>query len=164
MNKKSGFLLLALVLPVLVFTFLKFFGKNEFVVEPLFQTAEAKLPPGCAGINIPYVVPDSAYFALKQEHEADSLLIIFYEGMADDLKASEAQLIRLNEYLQLDSGVGFRRISEKSKSVECTLLLNASLDLVLLDGKKRIRGQYNSNDRDEVDRLMTELDIILKRY
>ena len=164
MNKKFGFLLLALVLPVLVFTFLKFFGKNEFVVEPLFQTDESKLPPGCAGINIPYIVPDSVYLALKQEHEADSLLIIFYEGTANDLKASDAQLIRLTEYLQLDTGVGFMRISEKSNSMECTLLLNAPLDLVLLDGKKRIRGQYNSNDRDEVDRLMTELDIILKRY
>lgn len=164
MNKKSGFLLLALVLPVLVFTFLKFFGKNEFVVEPLFQTDESKLPPGCAGINIPYNVPDSAYLALKQKHEEDSLLVIFYEGTANDVKASDGQLIRLAEYLQLDTGVGFMRISEKSKSMECTLLLNAPLDLVLLDDQKRIRGQYNSNDRDEVDRLMTELDIILKRY
>ena len=64
----------------------------------------------------------------------------------------------------MDTGVDLMRISKKSKSLECTLLLNPTLDLVLLDGKKRIRGQYNSNERDEVDRLMTELDIILKRY
>src|SRR5690606_2626507 len=30
-------LILALALPVLIFVFLKFFGKNEFQVEPLFS-------------------------------------------------------------------------------------------------------------------------------
>lgn len=164
MNRKFTFLLIALVLPVLVFIFLKFFGRNEFSVEPLFQTTESKLPTGCVGVNIPYIISDGAYLALKKEHEADSLLIIFYESMTNDLKASDAQLIRLAEYLKVDTGIGFIRISEKSTSMECTLLLKSSLDLVLVDGKKRIRGQYNSNDRDEVDRLMTELDIILKRY
>ncbi|MFN0203952.1 MAG: hypothetical protein ACKVTZ_20700 [Bacteroidia bacterium] len=164
MNRKSAFLLIALLLPVLVFVFLKFFGKNEFAVVPLFQTAESKLPSDCLGVTIPYFVSDSAYINLKQAHELDSILIIFYEATSAELTISDMQLTRLTEYLQLDKAVGFKRITQKNKSVECALLLKPSLDLALLDSKKRIRGQYNSNDRDEVDRLMTELDIILKRY
>jgi hypothetical protein len=164
MNKKFFFLLLALIVPVLVFTFLKFFGKNEFTVVPLYQTTESKLPPDCPEVNVPYFISDSVYSLLKQGHEGDSLLILLYESRSKDLKASEAQLIRVQESFQLGSGLGLNRISVDDKSLSCSLLLQSSLDLVLVDAKKRIRGQYNSNDRDEVDRLMTELDIILKRY
>lgn len=164
MNKKVFFLLLALIVPVLVFTFLKFFGKNEFVVEPLYQTGEPKIPAECQAIKVPYFISDSVYSFLKQGHELDSLLIILYESRAKDLNASNAQIMRIQESFQLNNGVGLKRISMAEKSIECSLLLHSSLDLVLVDANKRIRGQYNSNDRDEVDRLMTELDIILKRY
>ncbi len=164
MNRKSLFLLIALLLPVLVFIFLKFFGKNEFAVVPLFQTSESEVPAGCDSVTIPYFLSDSSYLNFNQGHESDSLLIIFYEAMSEELAKSDMQLSRLTEYLQVDEAVGFKRITETSKSIECALLLKPSLDMALLDSKKRIRGQYNSNDRDEVDRLMTELDIILKRY
>ncbi len=164
MNRKIIFLLLALALPVLVFVFLKFFGKNEFVVEPLYQTAELKLPLDCAGIKFPYFISDSVYSFLKRGHETDSLLVILYESRAKDVKASADQLIRVQESFQFGTGLGLKRIAMEDKSIACSLLLQSSLDLVLVDAKKRIRGQYNSNDRDEVDRLMTELDIILKRY
>lgn len=164
MNKKVFFLLFALIVPVLVFIFLKFFGKNEFVVEPLYQTSESKLPAGCSGIKLPYFISDSVYSFLKQGYETDSLLIILYENKAKDLNASNAQLIRLQESFKLGAELGLKRISMAEKSIECGLLLQSSHDLVLVDSRKRIRGQYNSNDRDEVDRLMIELDIILKRY
>ena len=164
MNKKFTFLLLALILPVLVFTFLKFFGKNEFIVAPLFQTGEVQLPADCPEIRTPYFISDSAYTFFKDGHDADSLLIIFYESKSGDLKGSKNQLTRLQESFKLGTGLGLKRIFATEKSMECSLLLPLLLDLVLVDGKKRIRGQYNSNDRDDVDRLMTELDIILKRY
>ena len=35
-QKKTVFLFLALILPICIFLFLKFFGKNEFAVEPLY--------------------------------------------------------------------------------------------------------------------------------
>ena len=164
MTKKFGFLSLALILPLLVFIFLKFFGKNEFVVEPLFQIRAAKLLPDCPEINYPYFINDSSYQFIKQEHGQDSLLIILYESKSKDLDASEMQLTRLQESFKLGNGLGLKRISNSDKSIECSLRLASPLDLVLVDGKKRIRGQYNSNDRDDVDRLMTELDIILKKY
>ena len=164
MTKKFGFLSLALILPLLVFIFLKFFGKNEFVVEPLFQIKAAKLLPDCPDINYPYFINDSSYQFIKQEHGQDSLLIILYESKSKDLDASEMQLTRLQESIKLGNGLGLKKISNSNKTIECSLLLASPLDLVLVDGKKRIRGQYNSNNRDDVDRLMTELDIILKKY
>ena len=164
MTKKFGFLSLALILPLLVFIFLKFFGKNEFVVEPLFQIRAAKLLPDCPEINYPYFINDSSYQFIKQEHGQDSLLIILYESKSKDLDASATQLARLQESIKLGNGLGLKKISNSNKTIECSLLLASPLDLVLVDGKKRIRGQYNSNNRDDVDRLMTELDIILKKY
>ena len=155
--------MLALILPLLVFSFLKFFGKNEFVVEPLFQTEASKLPEGCA-LTIPYVISDNVYSFLKQNHEGDSLLIILYERHSKDLSSSETQLDRLKESFQVGTGLGLSHVSSSDESIRCGLALKPSLDLVLVDAKKRIRGQYSSTDRDEVDRLMTELDIILKRY
>ena len=163
MNKKVFFLLLALIVPVLVFSFLKFFGKNEFVVEPLFQTVDSKLPEGCQ-VKIPYTIPDSIYSFLKRGHENDSLLIVLFELHTKDLADSETQLGRLQESFPLVNGLGLKRISASAGLSSCSLVLKSSLDMLLVDAKKRIRGQYNSNDRDEVDRLMTELDIILKRY
>ena len=164
MNKKVFFLLLALIVPVLVFIFLKFFGKNEFSVEPLYQSQESKLPAGCAGIKWPYAIADSSFHFLKEGHEVDTLLVLFCESKAIDLEASEKQLTRLQEAFQFGSGLGLRRIVRLNESLECVLILQPKIDLVLIDSHKRIRGQYSSNDRDEVDRLMTELDIILKRY
>lgn len=163
MSKKISFLLLALIVPALVFTFLKFFGKNEFTVVPLYQTAESKIPAECSDIEFPYFISDSAYSYLKQGHEKDSLLIILYEPKAKDTRVSEAQLTRLQESFQIGSGLGLIGIAASDTWMACSLLVS-STDLVLIDSRKRIRGQYNSNDRDEVDRLMTELDIILKRY
>jgi|SRR6478609_299393 len=163
MNKKVFFLLLALIVPVLVFIFLKFFGKNEFSVEPLYQSLESKLPTGCAGIKLPYAIADSSYHFLKEGHEIDTLLVLFCESKAINLEASEKQLTRLQEAFQFGSGLGLKRTT-LNESLECILLLQPKIDMVLVDAHQRIRGQYSSDDRDEVDRLMTELDIILKRY
>ena len=45
---------------------------------------------------------------------------------------------------------------------ECVFLLNESYDMVLVDKYGFIRGQYLSSDRDELDRLIMEVAIILE--
>jgi hypothetical protein len=37
-------------------------------------------------------------------------------------------------------------------------------DVVLVDFEKRIRGQYDVSSLEEMDRLIVEMKIILKRY
>jgi hypothetical protein len=53
---------------------------------------------------------------------------------------------------------------ENEKLKRCVFFLSDVQDLVLVDATGVIRGQYLSTDRDEMDRLITEIAIILKRY
>ncbi|HYG19437.1 MAG TPA: hypothetical protein VD816_10935, partial [Ohtaekwangia sp.] len=46
----------------------------------------------------------------------------------------------------------------------CIFFLKEPFDVVLVDRKGRIRGEYDADDRDEIDRLITEITIILKKY
>jgi hypothetical protein len=45
----------------------------------------------------------------------------------------------------------------------CVLLLSSPNDIVLFNNQGIIYGQYSSDDRDEIDRLIIELAIILKK-
>jgi hypothetical protein len=44
------------------------------------------------------------------------------------------------------------------------LLSQSPNNIVLIDEQKRIRGHYDGTDRDELDRLEAEINIILKKY
>jgi hypothetical protein len=46
---------------------------------------------------------------------------------------------------------------------DCVFLLHDPYDIVLFDKQGFIRGQYYSGDRDEIDRLILELSIILNK-
>ena len=53
LNKKTLFLFLALVLPIGIFLFLKFFGRNEFSVEPLYTRVYPEVTEGCTASKVP---------------------------------------------------------------------------------------------------------------
>jgi len=44
------------------------------------------------------------------------------------------------------------------------LILQPPANLVVVDESNRIRGQYDAADRDEMDRLILEMKIMLKQY
>jgi hypothetical protein len=47
----------------------------------------------------------------------------------------------------------------------CIFLLSSESDAVIIDRKKRIRGQYNLSKREDADRMiMEEMNILFKRY
>jgi hypothetical protein len=48
--------------------------------------------------------------------------------------------------------------------LSCALLLKSPWKVVLIDDQRRIRGYYDPEDRDEMDRLIVELKILLKQY
>jgi hypothetical protein len=161
-GKQFIFLLIALVLPGCVFVFLKIFGKNEFAVEPLYNSVAPEVPPGCSPVTVPYYVPDSIVKELN--FRQDSLVLV----MLGDLSADGVtQLKRVDEEYNNDpihqtviGGSDPRMSSWK----QCIFFLREPFDLVLVDRKGALRGQYNSNDREDVDRLLTEITIILKKY
>ncbi len=162
MNKKSIFLFLALILPVLIFVFLKFFGKNEFAVKPLFTESNTEIPEGCLPITFPYHIQDSVLRQLGFKN--DSLVVVLFGEPNEEAKI---QINRIMDEISND-GIRMVRFSISSEKVlqrkKCVFLLTEPFDLVLVDRSGLIRGQYTSADREEVDRLLTEITIILKRY
>jgi hypothetical protein len=161
MKGKFIYLFLALLLPGFIFVFLKFFGRNEFAVEPLYQTT----PPTskqCAPASLPYVVADSIMKQLP--FEKDSLIVfVFDERSADGL----AQIARVKDEVREDAVelITASTSTPKNKAwKQCSFFLSEPFNAVLVDHKGRIRGEYTMSDRKEVDRLLTEVTIILKKY
>jgi len=159
--KKIVFLFLALLFPICIFIFLKLFGKNEFAVAPLYTDIYPEGVESCGTrITLPYSIPDSVQAQLKLKEDSLTLLQV-----GESKGESEKQLNRVeNEFgdqLQLKT---FPSTSESSKLKDCVFFLKDSYDLVLIDNRGVIRGQYISNDREDIDRLLTELAILLKRY
>lgn len=161
MKQKSIFLFLALLLPVCIFLFLKFFGKNEFSVAPLYSNAYPENIDECENkITLPYVIPDS--IKLSFDVQSDSLSLIYFGDLREN---SEVQLKRVNN--DFKDAVMLHVVSPSEESLKlkkCVFFLKDPFDLVLIDPAGIIRGQYIAADREEIDRLLTELTILLKRY
>jgi hypothetical protein len=160
MRKKSVFLFVALFLPVGIFLFLKFFGKNEFAVPALFVDTAPVVAPDCPAAQLPYVVADSVWHQLP----SDRSLVLIYFG--ESSTASENVLSRVQHELQPLS-VGIVPLTPNDRYARwkrCVFFLADPLDIVLVDSSRAIRGQYASGDRKEVDRLLTEIDILLENY
>lgn len=158
---KAIFLFLALILPVCIFIFLKIFGKNEFQVKPLFIDSPP-LASDCPGVSVPYVLHDS--IRRQFPFRNDSLLMIAFEGNIDS--DAKNQLSRLKEEI---SGlpVGLLTLPSSERHLlwkRCVFFLQGTQDVVMIDTKGQLRGQYTLADREDVDRLFTEITIILKRY
>jgi hypothetical protein len=161
-GKQLIFLLIALVLPGCVFVFLKIFGKNEFAVEPLYNAVAPEVPAGCSPVTVPYQVPDSIVKQL--DFRQDSLVLVALGDLTAD---GITQLKRVDEEYSTDPirqtviGSSDPRMSFWK---QCIFFLKEPFDLVLVDREGALRGQYSSNDREDVDRLLTEITIILKKY
>lgn len=155
---KALVILIALVLPIGIFLFLKIFGENKFEVTPLFQTELPEIASGCNTITSPYVIPAKIVDNyIKTEHELSVVII-------------DSEVSKLSRIFDQFSGdpVKVKRIESSEKisgqSLKtCVFLLHDPYDIVLFDKQGFIRGQYASTDREEIDRLILELSIILKK-
>jgi hypothetical protein len=159
--KKTIFLFVALLLPGCIFVFLKFFGENKFDVAPLY-TEEYPTGAEDCGIKIilPYKVPDSIQSKFNSQSKAYTLIHI--GSITGD---SEKQMNRVK--LEYENEINLQQVpvtTETSGLKHCTFFLTETDDLVLIDQQGLIRGQYSSSKRKEIDRLITELSILLKHY
>lgn len=155
---KALVILTALVLPIGIFLFLKIFGENKFEVAPLFQTELPEVASGCSTITTPYLIPGEIVDRyIKTENELSVIVV-------------DSEVSVLSRIFDQFSGdpVKVKRI-ESSETMagqslkECVFLLYGPYDIVLFDKQGFIRGQYYSGDRDEIDRLILELSIILNK-
>jgi hypothetical protein len=160
-SKKNIFLFLALALPVLIFLFLKMFGKNEFEVPLLHEQGVNGRIEGCDfDYSKPYRLPDSVFNKIDPANNAPLIIVNFSENVssrlqriADDFKADSVVI--------KDGTQGSLHIPLVKR---CAFVLQDPSTIVLVDDQKRIRGYYDGTDRDELDRLDDEISIILKKY
>ncbi|HEX8059973.1 MAG TPA: hypothetical protein VF473_03515 [Cyclobacteriaceae bacterium] len=148
---KRIILFVALPLPIVIFLFLKFFGKNEFDVRVYWN--EGVNVAGCKPQPAPYVLPDSALTAWGWTGAKATLIVLNENGIKDNL-ARVADLFEDGDYSTI----------KVSDVPNCLLLAGDSSQVVMIDDQKRIRGYYTPTSRKQTDRLAVELRILLKQY
>ncbi len=173
--RKGLLLFLALLLPVIIFLFLHFFGKNEFEVPVLYQTQD-ELPGNCEmEYSLPYTVKS------EKVDVADGAVILFSAGLTNEMFDNTLfQLSRLQDEFGEDSPqiIVMKKNGDELPSVDgemligsvdydfeqqCVFLANANR-IVLVDTEGHIRGLYPDASLKEIDRLILELKIIFKQY
>jgi hypothetical protein len=156
MQRKTIFLAIAFILPVLIFVFLKMFGKNEFEI-PIFHKDKIEAISGCGyNYTAPYILSDTI-LASMGGRKSDATLVLFSqmqeEGrmrLAEKYKPNQLQIVSFGE--------------EGNEKMKCAFLLTEKFNSALIDGNGQIRGYYQTTNREEVDRLMIELSILFKEY
>lgn len=163
MKKKTFFLFFALLLPVAVFLFLKIFGRNEFQVPVMHAEGPVTAPGDCPFAYVaPYRLPDSVFTDLGLSRD-DSLYVFYLDPLVRT--AMHRLLVAFDGApVQLVSPEALTASGDPEFFRRCILLMDSGASVTLVDHHNRIRGYYVGSDRDEVDRLMVEIKIILKQY
>lgn len=180
--KKIVFLFFALLLPVLIFIFLRSFGKNEFDVPVLFADS-VSVPAACSAYHYtrPYTLADSALQSVGWKAGDSLTIIVFADTIPGRRQEQEIQLNRVKTEFKNHAyairyvssmhggkdGEDVFRFSEAERVTlkSCVFLMNVTDDAVIVDSKKQIRGQYNLQKREDADRMiMQEMNILFKRY
>lgn len=161
--RKLLYLFLALLLPGLVFVFLKYAGSNRFDI-PVFHSDNVLIPAECGWqVQAPYTLPDSVWRYTTRQNPAN--VVIFPVKDVDALIVAH----------DLSEEIGDRVTTVNAAEVvtdsvtrqhwqSCIFLLQQPRQTVLFDEKGRIRGYYDLRSRDEMDRLRVELKILLEQY
>ncbi len=158
MNITKGILLFcALLLPISIFLFLKFFGKNQFEVSLPYKSGVAEKPVGCDfEYASPYLIADSVFGQISADSETPLYVLNFStaQRVIEERIASEAT----------PSEVTIKSPNFNDEIKKCVLLTKPPYDVVLVDNQRQIRGYYVANNREDLDRLLIEISIILKKY
>ena len=162
-GNKFIFLIIALIMPVTVFVFLKLFGRNEFRVPVRYEAGNIAAPPNCDyTYTAPYRVADSVFTTLGL-NDNDSLYVFYFDpSIASGMNRISVEF--KGDLVQMLSSESVAATIDPNHLRECILLTKADSSVVLVDHLHRVRGYYVGNDRDEIDRLAVEMKIILKQY
>lgn len=148
-NRKGIILFLALALPVLIFLFLKFFGRNQFDI-PVFHASSDEWPANC---------PPPAQFPFKVSMESLGLknrpAIIFLAE--PEIEASKRIPVEIDT-----RQIQFLRLLDSIDP--CAFGAPSGTSAVLIDPTGCIRGIFAALERDETDRLIMESKILLNDY
>lgn len=161
MKLKWVYLFLAFFLPIGLTFFLQFFGKSEFNIPVYYeQGISTDSLPGCQfNYTKPYVIADSVLKRLSRNSKGAMLIT------TDSSVMATKNFDRIKEEIDYGQFTFVTLTQEKSDPlVSCILFLNKSWTTILIDDQKRIRGYYAPASREEADRLIAEMKILLKDY
>ncbi|NVJ46228.1 MAG: hypothetical protein HWE21_15755 [Cytophagia bacterium] len=189
MRKKSVFLFLLIALPVLIFLFLKFFGRNEFTIPVYYQEGVGD------SLSTPCLDRSKEQYVIKDRLVKDGKINIVHFERLDGpvLKNRLEELERVQDVFYNDAEIGLttylngasistKDITDYNRRIQfkepfwtiseldstdwaglkyCgTVMSNLDNRVVLVDKFNRIRGYYNIMEREETDRLILELRIL----
>ena len=164
MKRKFWYLFFALVLPGLVFVFLKLLGRNEFDIARYHQHDVDSINLACGThYGTPYHVEDSVLLTTGWKRGRPAVVGIEpginhpeFSRLLDQIDSSELQVITWDA--RQIGGARFDRMCR------CGLILAGKSNAVLIDADRTIRGYYQVGSREEMDRLIMEAEILLKHY
>ena len=154
---RKGFILLfALLFPVLVFLFLKFFGKNEYELS----VYESSCTDIIDELRIKEFQNKYKIKIIDIRLGNDNLLIDNYINKLDI--GDEIEVITLSDELRNLNWLSIR--ADKSlinNLAACVygITFNNSF-ILLMDDENNVRGYFNSTDRGDIERLDVEIDIL----
>jgi hypothetical protein len=156
--KKTFLLFLALLLPMLFYVFLKFFGKNNFDLPVYYANGIERQVAGCSpNSNVPYLLPELALRTFGWNEDKVAVLVLDSAAVDRNLQRVQDEFTP-NEYARLNIDSATYEIKS------CMLLAGDTASVVMVDNQKRIRGYYHPVTRKETDRLILELKVILGKY
>lgn len=192
-NIRAGLLVILLAVPAFLFLFLFFFGENRFDLPYLLnlgiaKNGEIELNENCRSFSNPDFLIDNSG---KTEIQSDSVYLLFDGITKDDSKSIKiiydciiengpsenhiAELNRLKDKIQNKRNIEllflygadknekyFNNLFELLESVYTTYYFPDGI-LFLIDENNYFRGIYNPSVKAEVDRLVTEYQILLDR-
>ena len=155
---RKGFILLfALLFPVIVFLFLKFFGQNEYELSVYNSSCsdliENLLSESNNNIN--------NIKLLDVRLNDDNLLIDNYIDKLDI--TNEIKVITLSDQLRNLEWLSIRAdklLIENLTTCVDNIVFDKSF-ILLMDSKNNVRGHFYSADREEIERLDVEMDILI---
>lgn len=189
MGKKVIFLFLLILLPILIFLFLKGFGRNEFSIPVYYEQGlgDSLSTPCLNRSNEQYIIQSSSVaegrikiihfervdgpLTLFRLEELERVQDVFGEDnqveLITSVNASSMSLQDLQDYenrIQFFEGFWKRQALDSISWADlkyCAMAMtNLDNRVVLVDKQNRIRGYYNITEREETDRLILELRIL----
>jgi hypothetical protein len=165
MARKFIYLFLALLLPGLIFVFLKRFGRNEFAIPVYFEQSADSLNSVCGThYSQPYRLPDSVLHKSGWKDGTIALFVFPGEGRENGEFGRALDGFDSTEFQRID--VTRDRVGQGAyeRWTSCVFMLKPPFHIVLVDAEKRIRGYYANGSREEADRLGMEMEILLRKY
>ena len=158
MSRKFIYLFLALLLPGLIFVFLRKFGKNEFNIPVYYEAGVTDAPKPCGTYPAPYRVADSVLQVIRTANKP--MLVV--TDTSSDVKRN---LDRLKSELSNSFSIVFPESDTRWATwLDCAFILHKPWTAVLIDEQGQIRGYYSPASREEADRMLVEIRILLKQY